>query len=192
MSESCWRTRLHADPAAVGRSVKLGGETFEIVGVVRVTFHGVHAFIPGSVWIPETAVPDRAGTGWPARQLTDRRLGSVSVWGRLKPGVSLAQASAKATVIAHRLDVVFADFSLCVGQRRPSRQASLDAARRNRRRRRARPARRGRFDHPPCRRDGAAHCLHQPREPVARERHIASARNRRPHCARRLSLAIDP
>ena len=107
VSESFWRTRLHADPAAVGRSFKLGGETFEIVGVARGTFHGVHAFIPGCVWIPEVAVPDKAGTGWPARQLTDRRLRSLSVWGRLRPGVSLAQASAEATVIAQRLDVAF-------------------------------------------------------------------------------------
>ena len=53
------------------------------------------------------SVPDKAGTGWPARQLTDRWLGSFSVWGRLKPGVSLAQATAEATVIAQRLDVAF-------------------------------------------------------------------------------------
>lgn len=107
VSESFWRTRLDRDPAAVGRSFKLGGETFEIVGVARGTFHGVHSFIPASVWIPEVAVPDKVGTGWPARQLTDRRLGSLSVWGRLKPGVSLAQANAEAAVIAQRLDVAF-------------------------------------------------------------------------------------
>lgn len=107
VSESFWRTRLDADPAAVGRSLKLGGETFEIVGVARGTFHGVDSIIPGSVWIPEMAVPDKAGTGWPARQLTDRRLRSFRLWGRLRPGVSLAQASAEATVIAQRLDLAF-------------------------------------------------------------------------------------
>lgn len=107
VSESFWRSRLHADPAAVGRSFKLSGETFEIVGVARGTFHGVHSFLPGSIWIPEVAVPDKAGTGWPARQLTDRRLRTVAVWGRLKPGVSFAQASAEAMVIAQRLDVAF-------------------------------------------------------------------------------------
>ena len=107
VSESFWRTRLHADPAAVGRSFKLGGETFEIVGVARGTFHGVHSFLPGSIWIPEVAVPDKAGTGWPARQLTDRRLRSFAVWGRLKPGASLALANVEATVIAQRLDLAF-------------------------------------------------------------------------------------
>ncbi|MDH4283636.1 MAG: ABC transporter permease, partial [Myxococcales bacterium] len=107
VSESFWRTRLHADPAAVGRSFKLGGETFEIVGVTRGTFHGVHSFLPVSIWIPEVSVPDKAGTGWPARQLTDRRLRSFSLWGRLRPGVTLAQARAEATVIAQRLDAAF-------------------------------------------------------------------------------------
>jgi putative ABC transport system permease protein len=107
VSESFWRTRLHADPAVVGRSFKLGGETFEIVGVARGTFHGVHSFLPGAVWIPELAVPDKAATGWPARQLTDRGLRSFAVWGRLKPDASLAQAGAEAAVIGQRLDAAF-------------------------------------------------------------------------------------
>lgn len=93
VSESFWRSRLHADPAIVGRSFTIGGERFEIVGVTRGAFHGVMPLIPAAVWIPATAVPDRAGTGWPARQMTDRALGSLSVWGRLKRGVSIAQAS---------------------------------------------------------------------------------------------------
>jgi predicted permease len=107
VSESFWRTRLDADPAAVGLSFKLGGETFDIVGVARGAFRGVHSFIPVSVWILEVAVPDKARTGWPARLLTDRRLRSFSVWSRLRPGVSLSEAAAEATVIAQRLDVTF-------------------------------------------------------------------------------------
>jgi putative ABC transport system permease protein len=107
VSETFWRTRLHADRAVVGRSFTLGGEAFEIVGVARGSFHGATPMMPGAVWIPATAVPDRARTGWPARQLDDRSLGSLSVWGRLKPGVSLAQARAEATVIAERLDQAF-------------------------------------------------------------------------------------
>jgi putative ABC transport system permease protein len=107
VSESFWRTRLDGDSAVIGRLFKLGGETFEIVGVVSGTFHGVHAMVPSSIWIPEVSVPDKAGTGWAARQLRDRNLRSFAIWGRLKPGVSPAQASAEASVIAVRLDAAF-------------------------------------------------------------------------------------
>lgn len=51
VSESFWRTRLDGDSAVIGRLFKLGGETFEIVGVVSGTFHGVHAMLPSSIWI---------------------------------------------------------------------------------------------------------------------------------------------
>jgi putative ABC transport system permease protein len=104
VSETFWRTRLHADAAAVGRTLTLSGDIFEIVGVIGGSFHGVTPMLPAAVWIPVTAVPDRTHTGFPARQLTDRALGSVSVWGRLKPAVSLAQARAETTMIAERLD----------------------------------------------------------------------------------------
>ena len=107
VSESFWRTRLRADPSAVGRTFKLAGQTFEIVGVARGSFHGVHSFLPGSIWIPETVVPDTSGIGWVARQHTDRALRSFAVWGRLRPGVSLSQASAELSLIAQRLDASF-------------------------------------------------------------------------------------
>ena len=38
VSESFWRTRLRADRSAVGRTFKLAGQTFEIVGVARGRF----------------------------------------------------------------------------------------------------------------------------------------------------------
>ena len=107
VSESFWRTRLHADRSVIGRSFTLAGETFEVVGVIRGTFHGIDAFLPAAVWIPEVAVPDKAGTGWPARQLRDRSLGSFSVWGRLKPGVEPRQAQAEMSVLGQRLDAAF-------------------------------------------------------------------------------------
>jgi predicted permease len=107
VSETFWRTRLHADADAIGRSFSLSGERYELVGVTRGSFHGSAQILPCAVWIPATAVPDRGRTGWPARQLNDRSLGAFFVWARLKPGVSLAQARAEATIIAQHLDATF-------------------------------------------------------------------------------------
>jgi putative ABC transport system permease protein len=107
VSEAFWRTRLNGDPSAIGRPFKLGGETFEIVGVVKGSFHGMNTMLPAAVWIPEVSVPDKGGTGWPARVLRDRNLPSFALWGRLKPGIPPARASAEASVIAQRLDAAY-------------------------------------------------------------------------------------
>jgi len=125
VSDAFWRTRLHADPAILGRSITIAGQPFEVVGVIRGPFHGVPVILPGAVWIPDAAVPDRAGTGWPKRQLTDRALGSLIVWGRLKPGVSIAQAAADVSVIAQRLDATFPIKSPYDRAGRPHRRAWL-------------------------------------------------------------------
>ena len=107
VSETFWRTRLHADTRAIGRSFTVGGEPYELVGVTRGSFHGLAQIPPCTVWIPATAMPDRAHTGWPARQLNDRSFGSFSVWGRLKPDATIAHARAEAALIAQRLDTAF-------------------------------------------------------------------------------------
>lgn len=107
VSEAFWRTRLHADPGVVGRAMKLGGEPFEIVGVTKGTFHGMQGLLPGSLWILEVSVPDKAGTGWAARAITDRTIRLFNLWGRLKPGVHASTAAAEATVLGQRLDAAY-------------------------------------------------------------------------------------
>jgi putative ABC transport system permease protein len=61
VSDAFWRTRLHGDPAILGRSITIAGQPFEIVGVIRGPFHGVPVILPGAVWIPDSAV---SGSGW--------------------------------------------------------------------------------------------------------------------------------
>jgi putative ABC transport system permease protein len=107
VSETFWRTRLHEDAKALGRSLTLGGESYELVGVTHGSFHGLAQILPCTVWIPATATPDRGHTGWPARQLNDRSFGSFFVWGRLKPDVTITHARAEAALIAQHLDTAF-------------------------------------------------------------------------------------
>lgn len=106
LSERFWRTRLHADPGIVGRTIKLGGHRFEVVGISAGGFHGLERFAAKSVWIPLTAIPT-TGTFGRAGELVDRRHWSVSVWGRLRRGVTDVRASSEAGVIGQRLDASF-------------------------------------------------------------------------------------
>jgi putative ABC transport system permease protein len=88
-----WRRSFDSDPGAVGRSVKINGETYTVVGVA-----------------PPMRPPLRADVWRPfgvARGASDRGDHSLNVVGRLKPGRSLAQAEAELQGIAARLQQEF-------------------------------------------------------------------------------------
>jgi putative ABC transport system permease protein len=81
VSERYWRTRLGADPGAVGRTVRLGSAAIPIVGVLPGTF----------------AFPDEDVDIWsPSRTDAPYAQSRQSTWyngiGRLRAGVTLAQA----------------------------------------------------------------------------------------------------
>ena len=92
ISEKLWRTHLHADPAIVGQSLRINGMSYTVVGVMPKTFDPL--LNNSDVWIPAAFTP---------QQLADHDDHYLSVMGRLKPGVSLAQAQSEINVIALRL-----------------------------------------------------------------------------------------
>ncbi len=75
-----WELRFQADPAVVGRSVRINGTPTTIIGVMPEPF----AFpVTESVWLPLSG--DRAFAATPAAP-------AVEAFGRLQPGTSIAQA----------------------------------------------------------------------------------------------------
>lgn len=52
VSERWWRTKLAADPAAVGRTIRLNGETLTIVGIAPEGFSGVSLGATVDAWLP--------------------------------------------------------------------------------------------------------------------------------------------
>src|SRR5271170_6405154 len=93
ISERLWRNRLHADSSVVGQALHLNGLSYTVVGVMPRTFDPL--LENSDVWIPAAYTP---------QQLADHDDHYLSVIGRLKPGVSLAQAQSEASVIALRLE----------------------------------------------------------------------------------------
>jgi predicted permease len=99
LSHGLWQRRFNSDPEIVGRAVTLSGRPFTVVGVMppgvqhvggdyRSMAHGESV----DVWWP-VALRPQAGRG----------AHFLNAVGRLKPGVSVAQASADFNVIAERL-----------------------------------------------------------------------------------------
>lgn len=90
LSERLWRNRLGADPKLVGSTVPLDGELFTVIGIVPARFQILYK---SDLWTPFI----------PRRSPEQRRMHYLQVFGRLKQGVTFAQASAGMAPIAENI-----------------------------------------------------------------------------------------
>ncbi len=97
LSDALWRRRFAADPKAVGRTLTLDNESYAVVGVLPAQFRFAG---DAQVFLPLTFNGDEGA---------NRGAHFLSVVGRLKPGVSLAQASTELTALAGRLGQEYAE-----------------------------------------------------------------------------------
>ena len=99
LAHEYWRGRFGGDPSVVGRSVRMNGEAFTIVGVAAERFTGLESLLRVSGFVPLSMVDrlkqDRAA-GAAFFEARDRH--QLSVIGRLRPGVGLDQARAALAV----------------------------------------------------------------------------------------------
>jgi predicted permease len=90
-----WKRSFGADPRVLGRTVKVNGDAYTVIGVMPDTFRQLWMF-PEQLWIPLTFTPAQLSPAGRARR-------SLSVFGRLKPGVTEAQARSELQTIAKRI-----------------------------------------------------------------------------------------
>src|SRR5439155_24749084 len=87
-----WQSRFDSDPSIVGRSVRVNGRAFTVIGVTPRTFTGTEALVQVSAYVPAWMLDDLMNTD---TSVLDRRdAHQFTVLARLRPGVSLAQARA--------------------------------------------------------------------------------------------------
>ncbi|HWN99842.1 MAG TPA: ABC transporter permease, partial [Blastocatellia bacterium] len=102
LSHAFWQRRFGGDPNIVGKAVRLNGHDFTVVGIARKGFSGTRfvGFIP-DVWVPITMHSQilADSEGW----LESRGGQSFNVNGRLKPGVTIQQATAAMNTFARHL-----------------------------------------------------------------------------------------
>jgi len=102
LSYGFWQRRFGGDPAVVGKVLKLNGHDFNVIGVATYGFSGTRflGFIP-DVWVPvmmHEQVLHESGD-----RLTARGRRWLNVNGRMKPGVTIGQATAAMNVVARQL-----------------------------------------------------------------------------------------
>jgi putative ABC transport system permease protein len=99
LSEGLWRSHFDADPTLVGRSARMGGRTWTVIGVVPAAFKfdipGYPSLGPTQVW----TVLNPPGSRSPA----ERYPHYLPVIARLKPGVGIEAARAEMAAISDAL-----------------------------------------------------------------------------------------
>lgn len=103
-----WEKDLAADRSMIGRKVKLNGVEFTVIGVAPAPFTGMDTVVRPAFYVP-VMMWNRVATGSAANQLQARDQRVFTVKGRLKPGVSMAQAQAELVVIARNLQRAYPD-----------------------------------------------------------------------------------
>jgi predicted permease len=104
ISHRLWQTQFDGAADIVGRTVRLNGRPFSIVGVADAAFAG-YGLEDQRLWVPITAYPD----GDDLRRIAQRGRQWLMGIGRLKPGVSLEQAGAELGRIGRDLEREFPD-----------------------------------------------------------------------------------
>ena len=95
LSHALWQSRFDGDPNIIGQLLTIDGEPFTIIGVLPASFRFIRVLNAElELWMPISFTP---------QQLT-REDRSITVYGRLKQGVSLAQAQAEIDSITRRLE----------------------------------------------------------------------------------------
>jgi len=103
LSYGCWHARFHDDPGVVGRTIQLNKHPFTVIGVTQPDFHGTIVFFNPDAFVPIVNHAVFGPDDFNARK--DRWV--FMVLGRLKAGVSKAQATADLSSIGAYLEKTY-------------------------------------------------------------------------------------
>jgi len=92
LTNGYWKRRFGADPGVIGRTFIVNSEPYTVIGVIAADFWQP---LPSDLYVP-----------WPIAQLRakNRVDHDFGVIGRLKPGLTIAQAQAELSAVARRID----------------------------------------------------------------------------------------
>ncbi len=91
ISASFWRHELGASPSAIGRTIRLNGKPFTVIGVLPEDFTGLYVFDRPDFYVP-LAMAGTFLTGTQKDFFQDRDDRVLTVRARIKPGVTLRDA----------------------------------------------------------------------------------------------------
>jgi len=99
LSYAWWHSYFHGDPGVIGRSISVNKHPLTIIGVAQPSFRGTELFFAPAMWIPVMEQPTIEGYN----EVEERGNHSPWVLGRLRPGVTPAEATADLNTIGAAL-----------------------------------------------------------------------------------------
>jgi predicted permease len=96
LSHGLWQRRFGRDPGVVGQDILLDGNKYTVVGVMPKGFQFMESYV--GLWVPAALT---------AEELANHGAHYLTVFARLKPGVTAAQADADLAAIAGRVSRSF-------------------------------------------------------------------------------------
>jgi predicted permease len=105
LSYRFWENRMQRDANAIGKKIRIRHALYDVIGVMPPNFNGVSVGEAPDIWVPVTMqqaiMPGRDWLSQPPGSI--RRTLFLHVIGRLKPGVSAAQANASLNTTFHNV-----------------------------------------------------------------------------------------
>jgi predicted permease len=99
LSNDFWRRQFNSSPQVLGQTIRLNQHVFTVIGVAPPEFRGTEGFFSPDYWIP-IANAEQV-TGWSDYCCRDHM--GIGILGRLKPGVTPAQATASLNALARQM-----------------------------------------------------------------------------------------
>ncbi|HTW77904.1 MAG TPA: ABC transporter permease [Terracidiphilus sp.] len=109
ISDRYWRSHYGADPAIVGKTIRINQHELTIVGVAAPAFHGSIPVVSFDIWVPYMEQSVLNGVQlWMLRDRHDRNMLGIA---RIKRGVTFEQARLELKTLADRMAILNADVS---------------------------------------------------------------------------------
>jgi predicted permease len=103
LGPTMWAREFSSDPSVIGRTIRINGIPFTVIGIVPPTFVGLDPYVRSDFFVP-LMMSQRLLGNPKAALLESRDARNLSIKGRLRRGISQAQAQAELTAIATDLE----------------------------------------------------------------------------------------
>jgi len=108
IGRTMWEQEFGSDPGVLGRRVRINGGEFTVIGVTPPDFNGLNQYVRSDFFVP-LMMSQRLINDTKSKSLEDRDARNLRLKGRLRPGVSQAEAQAELTTIAADLERAYPD-----------------------------------------------------------------------------------
>ena len=96
LSYAYWQRQFAGNPDVVGKTIRINGLPYAVLGVAPRDFYGTEVFFRPALWIPMTMQAQIEGRSW----LDERRASNTLVVGRLRDRVTREQAEGDLNTVA--------------------------------------------------------------------------------------------